>query len=116
MSTSQAPKKPLSSGVRPSPRPESRSLASPPGLKVRMKAAAPMKVGSTSGTGSTTRQNRRPGRSVRAVSQARVVPSADAASDTPTARRRVRPSGPRVRGEKSSPSGSAPSVKLRHTR
>ena len=78
-----------------------------------MNAAAPTKVGNTRGSGSSTRQSRRSGRSVRVVNHASEVPSTSAAPDTDTASRSERHSGPRVRLLSSSPAGSAPTAKFR---
>ena len=78
-----------------------------------MNAAAPTKVGNTSGSGNTIRHSRLSGRSVRVVSQASPVPSTSAAPDTDTASRSERHSGPIVRSLTISPAGSAPSAKFR---
>ncbi len=61
-----------------------------------MKAPAPTKEGRASGKMSTIRQIRRPGRSVRTVSQASNVPSSAADIDTSTASWIVRHSGPGI--------------------
>ena len=58
-----------------------------------------MNDGITSGSGSSRRATRRPGRSVLATSQARTVPSTAEAPATETPRARVRASGPRVAAE-----------------
>ena len=56
------------------------------------------------------------GMSHRIVSQAKAVPSTAVEAETSTASRSVRSSGPCVRWENSTPSGSLWKVKLRHTR
>ena len=57
---------------------------------VRIKAAAPIKLGKTSGIGRTTFQNRLPGRSHRDVNQANSIPKTAVVNDTETARTRER--------------------------
>ena len=82
---------------------------------MRISAAAPMKVGNTSGSGKSACHMRLRGTSQRVVSQARAVPNTAVEADTSTASRRVRSSGPWVRWENSTPNGSLWKVKLRQT-
>jgi len=93
-----------------------KPFARPPGFKVRINAAAPMKVGNTSGNGNTVRQVRRNGMSVRIVSHASAVPMIAADRETVTASLSVRQSGASVRCDVRSPRGSAPVLMFRQIR
>ena len=81
-------------------------LAIPPGLSVLINAAAPTKVGKTSGRGRINLSTLRDGRSVRIVNQARPVPRIAADKVTNTVRFIVLIKGERVCSEKRRPSGS----------
>ena len=69
-----------------------------------------MNDGITSGSGSSRRATRRPGRSVLATSQARAVPSTAEAAATETPRTRVRSSGSRVAPDAQAAARASPSV------
>ena len=86
------------------------SLAKPPGFKVLMKAAAPTKVGNTSGKGRIILKKRLPGRSVLIVSQASEVPIIEADIVTKAVNSNVLKRGDRVCLEKSMFNGSDPLV------
>ena len=78
------------------PNPSNMRFINPPGFIVLINAAAPMKVGKTSGIGSKTLQRRLPHRSVRLVSQASVVPITAVVNETVKARENVLHKGART--------------------
>ena len=71
--------------------------AKPPLARREMSAVAPTNEGMTRGRGARIDQNLRPGRSVRAVSQAKEVPISTAAAVTVKANKNELPSGTQSR-------------------
>ena len=101
---------------------ETSSSRRPPLAKPAIRAVAPTKLGNTSGSGESTRQARRPGRSVRMVSHANPVPITAEESDTTTPSHSDRRSGSHVSRDHRRDSedqghgpSSVPRSMLRHT-
>ena len=99
----------------PVPSPKSSSKR-PCGATAALRAKAPTKDGITSGSTNTTRSTFRPGRSVRAASHAKLVPSTAHVIETVTANSSVRSSGPIASSDTSTSSASSPKPNVRTSR